>query len=238
MGHYVYKYVYEGEIIYIGKCDKDLGQRLHAHGRKGDNISECWHEEINKADIYYTELSNSTMTDVVESELIRRYKPKCNKAKMSDWSGLPFADPPWIKFEKPAEWSRRVHKTKKRRILDDYYDSNNESRQNLLYVIEKMKQGDYWDLGEEMGDPECKIFGIDVTEIANDEDYFLNTYFSCDTYHRIAHINWSLFLSNHPDTGRKYVFVDRARLKEIVEDSLEIISLEEEKHMQAKGESV
>lgn len=236
MGHYVYKYVLNGECLYIGKTDIDLVKRLKQHGVSGDNISSEYWGLINKADIYYTELVNATMSDVVESELIRRYKPKCNKAKMGDWSGIPFAEPPWIKFGKPAEWSRRVHKTKKRRILNDYYDSNCESRQNLLYVIEKMKHGDYWDLGKEMDDPECEMFGIDVTEIANDEDWFLNTSFSCDTHDGIKHINWASFISNHPDSDCKYVFVNRAKLKETVEESAEIFFLEEEKHMQVKAE--
>lgn len=237
MGHYVYKYVLDGQVIYIGKCDKNLSQRLYAHGRKGDNISERWHKEINDSDIYYIECANAIMSDVVESELIRRYKPKCNKAKMSDWSGIPFSEPSWIKFERPVEWSRkRVKKTKTKRILKDYYDSNCESRQNLLYVIGKLKQGDYIDTLENKADAEGDIYGIDVTEIANDEDWFLNTRFMCCTHNRIAGINWESFLATHVDSGRKYVFVDPARLTNEMEEWSEILYLEEEKHMHVKVE--
>lgn len=93
--HTVYKYVYNTEIIYIGKCDGSLSKRLSQHGKKGDNIPEDGHFEINNSDIYFIELPNRVMTDVVESELIRRYKPKYNKAKMSEWQGIPFAEPQW-----------------------------------------------------------------------------------------------------------------------------------------------
>ena len=34
MGHYVYKYVHNDEIIYIGKCDKDLEKQISQHGKK------------------------------------------------------------------------------------------------------------------------------------------------------------------------------------------------------------
>lgn len=71
MGHYVYKYVFNGEIIYIGKCDSDLDQRLAQHGKPGDNIDKKYWDDINASDIYYCTLANETMSDVVESELIR-----------------------------------------------------------------------------------------------------------------------------------------------------------------------
>ena len=46
MGHYVYKYVFNGEIIYIGKCDSDLDQRLGQHGKSGDNIDKKYWDDI------------------------------------------------------------------------------------------------------------------------------------------------------------------------------------------------
>lgn len=100
MGHYVYKYVFNGEIIYIGKCDADLDQRLAQHGKPGDNIDKKYWDDINASDIYYCTLANATMSDVVESELINRHKPKCNTAKMSDWDGLKLPEPNWKKYYK------------------------------------------------------------------------------------------------------------------------------------------
>lgn len=103
MGHYVYKYVFNGEIIYIGKCDSDLDQRLGQHGKSGDNIDKKYWDNINASDIYYCTLANATMSDVVESELINRYKPKCNTAKISNWDGLELPEPKWKKYNKPKK---------------------------------------------------------------------------------------------------------------------------------------
>lgn len=43
------------------------------------------------------------MSDVVESELIRRYKPRYNKAKQSEWSGFDFPELKWIPFRIDGE---------------------------------------------------------------------------------------------------------------------------------------
>ena len=95
MGHYVYKYVLDGECLYIGKTNKDLAKRLRQHGVAGDNISSDHWEEINKADIYFCEFADRHMTDIYETELIRRHSPKFNKAKTSDWSGIDLPEPVW-----------------------------------------------------------------------------------------------------------------------------------------------
>lgn len=106
MGHYVYKYVYNGEIVYIGKNDTDLKTRIKQHER------EEKFQPYLKSDIYYIEVANKIMSDVVESELIRRYKPKLNVAKMSDWSGLEFTEPEWEKF---------ISKNKNQTIKEERY---------------------------------------------------------------------------------------------------------------------
>lgn len=92
MGHYVYKYVYNNEIMYIGKNDTNLETRINQHKLEGK------FKPYLNSDIYYIELANSVMSDVVESELIRRYKPKLNVAKMSNWTGLNFVEPEWKIF--------------------------------------------------------------------------------------------------------------------------------------------
>ena len=88
---FVYKYVFNEEVIYVG-ITKDLESRLSQHGRYGDNIdTEGW-GKINNSKIFYLKVVNEVMADVVESELIRFYKPKYNKAKKSKWCGLPFIE--------------------------------------------------------------------------------------------------------------------------------------------------
>ena len=130
MGHYVYKYVYNNEIIYIGKNDTELPTRLSQHGKSGDNIPEEGWDEINNSEVYYCKLANKVMSDVVESELIRRHKPKYNKAKMSEWSGINFGEPNWIKYKTKEDFEKEegINKCKndigklKKEILDLRYE--------------------------------------------------------------------------------------------------------------------
>lgn len=110
---FVYKYVLDKEVIYIGKTDKDnVADRLNCHGKSGDNIPEEAWDEINKADIYYAECANSSMTDTIESALINKYHPKYNRAKMQLWEGLQFIEPVWYFYEK------KENKSELRRQVD------------------------------------------------------------------------------------------------------------------------
>lgn len=88
--NYVYKYVSDGKIIYIGKCDREIYKRIEEHKRE-----KKFKPFQGNVQIYYASVANSTMSDVVESELIRRYKPELNVAKMSDWAGIEFVEPEW-----------------------------------------------------------------------------------------------------------------------------------------------
>lgn len=114
MGHYVYKYILHQEVIYIGKNNTDLVSRLNQHGRIGDNITKEGWDEINSAEIYYCKLANKIMSDVVESELIRRYKPKYNRAKKSKWDGLPFEEPEWTQFTTLENFKKKEREEKVR----------------------------------------------------------------------------------------------------------------------------
>lgn len=96
--HFVYKYVLDGEIIYIGKTDQALSKRLYLHGKPYDNIPMEYSKDLEDSKIYFCRLANATMSDVVESELIRRYQPRLNKKKMSEWSGLNFQEPNWQEY--------------------------------------------------------------------------------------------------------------------------------------------
>lgn len=98
MPSYVYKYVLDKVIIYIG-ITKDLKRRISQHGKKGDNIAETAWEDINKSDVYYAECVNINMAELIESALINKYHPKYNKAKTQEWSGIPFIEPIWYFYK-------------------------------------------------------------------------------------------------------------------------------------------
>lgn len=72
MGHHVYKYVEDDEIIYIGKNDTDLHTRISQH------VSEKKFKEHPDAKIYYGKLANSVESRFMEMMLINRYKPILN----------------------------------------------------------------------------------------------------------------------------------------------------------------
>ena len=72
MGYYVYKYVLDNQIIYIGKNDTNLQDRIIQHQR------EEKFKPYMEADIYYIELKNKAETSGLEKLLINKYKPILN----------------------------------------------------------------------------------------------------------------------------------------------------------------
>jgi len=186
MPHYVYKYVYNDEIIYIGKTDSDLKQRLSQHGKTGDNIDrEAWNE-INSSEIYYITLANSIMCDVVESELIRRYKPKYNKAKMSDWSGLPFDEPEWEKYiETPQQ---PAPKKKSKRITEKTIKSKESVESKNIKAIE--------------------AFDDLISKIQNGTYYIKKWNVRHDKYTPLKELEWHIFISMSDDKLCKYSSIE------------------------------
>ena len=169
---YVYKYVLNGEIIYIGKTT-DLHTRIRQHARPGDNISpEAW-PELRLATVYYFETPTETMADVIESELIRRYFPKWNRAKKSAWTGLPFQEPVFSEYKAPAlyhrgraitqerlqeimkaEAARRERKVRKysknlSELRDYLYGKNLYTLHMINWAIRKIEDKDY-QIGEDL----------------------------------------------------------------------------------------
>lgn len=145
--HTVYKYVYNKEIIYIGKSDIGVYERIAQHGCPGDNIPEEAWPELKKSDIFYFELPNHVMADIVESELIRRHKPKWNRSKKrSDWKGLPFPELEWTLYrplpkgvKDPSMWDWKLH---------DLYDNwrkhlDTESEQQCLNELQEYVDIEY-----------------------------------------------------------------------------------------------
>ena len=168
---FVYKYVLNGEIIYIGKT-VNLDARIRQHARPGDNISpEAW-PELRLATVFYFETPTETMADVIESELIRRHLPKWNRAKKSAWTGLPFPEPVFREYVAPALYQRgraitqerlleimkAEEERRERRIrsysknlskLRDYlYGDNLYALHMINWAIRRMEEKDY-NIGED-----------------------------------------------------------------------------------------
>lgn len=89
----VYRYTLRetGEVIYIGKTDASLKQRIDAH-QKEDNFAPY----IGLWDIDYLELQNNTETDIIEKYLINYYKPILNtKDNVTGFTNMSIILPDW-----------------------------------------------------------------------------------------------------------------------------------------------
>lgn len=96
MGHYVYKYVHKGKIVYIGKNDNNLISRISSHK------SESKFKPYLSSDIYYITLANKAETRTLETLLINKYKPKLNVIDKYDSitsSFLKIQEPKWEKYD-------------------------------------------------------------------------------------------------------------------------------------------
>ena len=101
----VYKYVYENEIIYIGKSDNSIIDRISAHTKE-----EKFAPYIDKADIYYSPCINSAHTKVVETCLINKYKPILNITdKYEESFDVGFIEPLWYKIPKSYSQSMNMN---------------------------------------------------------------------------------------------------------------------------------
>lgn len=139
---FVYKYVLNGEIIYIGKT-VNLDARIRQHARPGDNISpEAW-PELRLATVFYFETPTETMADVIESELIRRHHPKWNRAKKSVWVGLPFPEPVFREYAAPALYQRGRAITQERLLEIMKAEEERRERRIRSYSNNLSKLRDY-----------------------------------------------------------------------------------------------
>ena len=156
MGHYVYKYVEDNEIIYIGKNDTDLHTRISQH------VSEKKFKEHPDAKIYYGELANSVESRFMEMMLINRYKPILNVVdKVEGNSFIDFTEPEWKPYVKPADGRKSVVKKPKpffreyggvpAEEIPGYLNTliNREAELTLFSFLRNMyKIGEYTDTGD------------------------------------------------------------------------------------------
>lgn len=155
---YVYKYVLNDEILYIGKSYLESFNRLrtHGHGNKSDNIPVSAHAEIDKADIYIATFSSPQTVDVLESLLINKYKPKYNVRIPNPYEGLEPAEIEWISlkdlqnnFLHTPTLNEVLHdnqylRTHNKCLLDqiEEYRSENETLKQMVKILTKDNRKD------------------------------------------------------------------------------------------------
>ena len=106
--HYLYKYVYNDEIIYIGKTNSNLRQRIHSHANE-----EKFQPYINEAQIYIMELANCTEVNGLELLLINKYRPILNYADKHDkTTNIYIEEPAWNTYQSYLDNCDEVINTK------------------------------------------------------------------------------------------------------------------------------
>ena len=86
----IYKYVFNGEIIYIGQTRSSLEARITGH-RNEERFSP-----YKGAKLYYFEVKNNTELDIFERLLINKYQPILNVNNTSaDSLDIVFNEPEW-----------------------------------------------------------------------------------------------------------------------------------------------
>ena len=105
----VYKYVYGDQIIYIGKTDCSLKQRVYGHSKE-----DKFQDYLDKSKVYYAELNNSAETSYVELYLINKYKPILNTAFVKEGKPTVYMEEPeWKSWEKFFEENEDIPKPKR-----------------------------------------------------------------------------------------------------------------------------
>lgn len=143
--YYVYKYVFDDEIVYIGKS-KNIDMRIKQH-----ETEEKFKPYIKKCKIYAAECVNSVEMDLIERALINQYKPILNVVdKTKGFSGL-------IKIEEPIFKALPLRKIKRKNSNDNangikrlegeqlkyYKDQNEKSYAICQYIAQCLKERNY-----------------------------------------------------------------------------------------------
>ena len=95
--HAVYKYVYNGEIIYIGKTDSSLSARVYCHSH------DSRFKPYKDSEIYYFETDNKYSTMIWEKMMIHKYRPKLNVADNYYEYEVDEEEPTWLIFDENVE---------------------------------------------------------------------------------------------------------------------------------------
>lgn len=91
---YIYKYVIKDNIIYIGKTNTSLYNRIKSHSK------EEKFKEYKDANVYCFQCKNRIETDIYEKYLINKYKPILNVMdKISDTINIDIKEKDWMSYE-------------------------------------------------------------------------------------------------------------------------------------------
>lgn len=96
MRYFVYKYLYDGDVIYVGKTD-DLKRRVMEHA-SGQGLEEKFLPYLDKCDIYFHECGNEVEMSALERLLINQYKPRLNVIDVHNGLSTVLIEVEWLYY--------------------------------------------------------------------------------------------------------------------------------------------
>lgn len=106
MKYFVYKYVCEGDVIYVGKTD-DIHRRVVEHS-SGQGIEEKFLPYLDRSDIYFHECGNEVEMSALERLLINQHKPVLNVVDVQPGNSTVILDMEWQYYVSLPEGSSSV----------------------------------------------------------------------------------------------------------------------------------
>lgn len=194
MGNFVYKYVYDGEIIYIGKNDNELKKRIIQHK------SEPKFKPYLNAEIYYISLANKAESKGMESLLINKYKPVLNVIdKYSSKSICELVkEPEWKRFDGETEKCKQeICETQNILIDQELIKLNQKLNSENSLLKQRLKS---WEHKVEVLENNEKILENKVKSLENDKIFWKK---ASDDWERISN-QYSKSASYNFETSEKY----------------------------------
>lgn len=209
-GYYCYKWIKDGEIVYIGKT---VTPKLRiSQERRTDKF-----QQVLDADIFVTEFTNATEMNAVEKILINKYQPRLNVVDRNEvFTELPFDDTAltWISFS-AAE---------KEVMLDRKIAENNRKIKDLEFKIKKLRI-----LKQLIGQTETMLYNGITVQTFDDAEFcsIVNTVYKSCIYEKSAEELQGYFLNKIGESNERYGTLSDAFDKIIVnwEDQFYSIAL-------------
>lgn len=164
MSYYIYKYEYDDRVIYIGKTDSDLKNRIRNHSK------ECkFQKYLDKAKIYCYECKNPAHTALLEIYYINKYKPELNVSmKYDDNLELSIEDVQWVLIDELCVKSNMKLPTNSNNpnYFDKYFKRIKllEQRIRAIYYFYRLYKKN---IKRSKYDLICRVYGIASNYTAN-----------------------------------------------------------------------
>jgi hypothetical protein len=144
--HGVYKYEYDGRVVYVGKTSNSFESRIYIHSR-----DEKFKPYLDEASIFIYETRDEREADFLETVLISQHKPILNEAKHQTTSVNVCADIQWIPWS--GGW-------KQKRSPDEHRSIKGYSFTLKVETVNKLKA-----LAKSRGVSTSKMMDIILSEV-------------------------------------------------------------------------